>query len=131
MRAPPYLRLLKFSLVGGLGLVVQLSALAALTAMKINYLLATSLAVEAAILHNFIWHRRFTWADRTGEGMRDGLSALLRFHVSNGSISLVGNLVLIWILVARFGLPVLPANLAAIAACFAANFLASDRWVFT
>jgi putative flippase GtrA len=99
--------------------------------MKINYLLATSLAVEAAILHNFIWHRRFTWADRTGEGMRDGLSALLRFHVSNGSISLVGNLVLMWILVARFGLPVLPANLAAIAACFAANFLASDRWVFT
>jgi putative flippase GtrA len=28
------------------------------------YLAATALAVEAAVVHNFFWHERFTWADR-------------------------------------------------------------------
>ncbi len=29
-----------------------------------HYLVATALAVEMAVLHNFFWHRRWTWADR-------------------------------------------------------------------
>jgi putative flippase GtrA len=29
-----------------------------------NYLLATALAVETAVIHNFLWHQRFTWSDR-------------------------------------------------------------------
>jgi putative flippase GtrA len=125
-----HLRLLKFSLVGGIGIGVQLGALAALTSMKLNYLLATALAVECALIHNFLWHRRFTWADRVASGMRDSLSSLFRFHTSNGLISLVGNLLLMRLLVRSLGWPVLPANLATIALCFVANFLASDRWVF-
>jgi putative flippase GtrA len=113
-----------------MGVGVQLAVLAALTAMKINYLLATAMAVEVAVIHNFLWHQRFTWADRAATGMRDSLPALFRFHVSNGLISLVGNLLLMRLLVPEFRLPVLRANLATIAACFVANFLASDRWVF-
>jgi putative flippase GtrA len=35
-----------------------------------------------------------------------------------------------WLLVGQAGLPVLPANLISISACYAANFLVSDRWVF-
>ena len=27
--------------------------------------LATALAVEAALLHNFVWHQQVTWRDRT------------------------------------------------------------------
>jgi len=125
-----YLRVLKFSFVGGLGVAVQLGVLAALTAIKINYLLATALAVEAAVLHNFVWHQRFTWADRARTGMRGSLASLLRFHLSNGLISVVGNLLLMRLLVGEFTLPVLRANIATIAVCFVANFLASDRWVF-
>ncbi|MFZ0771872.1 MAG: GtrA family protein [Candidatus Sulfotelmatobacter sp.] len=123
-------RLLKFALVGGIGIGVQLAVLAALTEIKINYLLATALAVECAVIHNFLWHRGFTWADRPRSGMRDSLASLFRFHLSNGLISLVGNLALMRLLVAGLGLPVLHANIASIAACFVANFLASDRWVF-
>lgn len=126
-----YLRLLRFSLVGGLGVGVQLGVLAALTATKINYLLATALAVEVAVLHNFLWHQHFTWADRAGTGMWASLAALLRFHLSNGLISIVGNLLLMRLLVTEFRLPVLRANLATITLCFVANFLASDRWVFS
>ncbi len=130
MSNPAYLRLLKFSLVGAMGIAVQLGALAALTAIKMNYLLATALAVEAAVIHNFLWHQRFTWADRARSGMRDSLPALFRFHLSNALISVVGNLLLMKLLVGGFSLPVLRANIATIAVCFVANFLASDHWVF-
>ena len=53
------------------------------------------------------------------------------FRSTNGMISIVGNLLLMRLLVPEFSLPVLRANMAAIAVCFAANFLASDRWVFS
>ena len=56
------LRWLKFNLVGGIGIVVQLLALFVLkTAFGLNYLIATALAVEGAVIHNFLWHERFTW----------------------------------------------------------------------
>ncbi len=131
MSNPAFPRALKFVLVGGLGVGVQLGVLAALNAIKINYLLATALAVEAAVLHNFLWHQRFTWADRAGIKMRGSLTTLFRFHLSNGLISVVGNLLLMRLLVPEFRLPVLHANIATIAICFLANFLASDRWVFS
>ena len=123
-------RFLKFSLVGALGIAVQFGVLALLTAIQINYLLATGLAVECAVLHNFLWHLRFTWSDRTPSGGRSLLQSLFRFHLSNGLISLMGNLLLMRILVGRLSLPPLDASPIAIAACFALNFQASDRWVF-
>jgi dolichol-phosphate mannosyltransferase len=123
------LRLLKFSLVGGIGIAVQLAVLAALTAMRVNYLLATGLAVESAVLHNFLWHQRFTWADRANTPA-EALRRLLLFHLTNGAISIVGNLLLIRLLVGWLGFPVLKANMATIALCAMANFAASDRWVF-
>jgi len=121
------LRLAKFSLVGEIGIGVQLAVLAVLTAMRMNYLLATALAVESAVLHNFLWHRRFTWVERTGQG---ALRSLLRFHLSNGLISLLGNLLLMKWLVGFLYFPVMIANLLTITICWLANFLASDRWVF-
>jgi len=124
------LRLLKFSLVGAMGIAVQLGVLTALITLRINYLAATALAVESAVVHNFLWHQRFTWADRSRPEAANILVRLLRFHVSNGLISLVGNLLMMRVFVGWLGVPVLAANVVAISICFVANFLASDRWVF-
>jgi hypothetical protein len=55
---------------------------------------------------------------------------LLRFHLSNGAISILGSLLLMRWLVGRFGMSLLVTNLLTIAACSVGNFLASDRWVF-
>lgn len=123
------LRLLKFSMIGAIGIAVQLSVLA-LVSSRIPYLPATVLAVECAIIHNFLWHRRFTWADRARSGLPYFLGSLLRFHLSNGLISLAGNVLLMRLLVGSLAVALLPANVITIAACFIANFLASDRWVF-
>ncbi len=124
-------RLTRFSLVGALGIAVQLAALALLRRAGINYLLATSLAVEAAILHNFIWHERYTWRDRPVTSRSDTVIRLLRFHLANGTVSLAGNAVIMRLLVGEFAVPVIPANLAAITMCWLANFFLSDRVVFT
>ncbi len=116
----------KFSLVGAIGIGVQLGTLALLTALGLHYLPATALAVEAAVLHNFAWHQNFTWKDREG-GL---VGRLARFHLTNGAISMVGNMVLMRLLVGGVGMPPVPANLLTITACFAANFFAADRVVF-
>ncbi len=58
-------RWLKFNLVGGIGFAVQLGALAFFrSVLQLDYLQATALAVETAVIHNFLWHERFTWIDR-------------------------------------------------------------------
>lgn len=125
-----YVRLVKFSLVGSLGIAVQLAALVSLSAAGLNYLPATGLAVEAAVLHNFLWHLRFTWVDRRA-GPRQILSRLLRFHLSNGIVSLAGNLVLMRILAGTFAVPLIASNFIAVSICSLANFVISDRWVFS
>ena len=62
-------RRLKFNAVGALGAAIQLGALSVLRGwLHCGYPIATALAVEAAVLHNFVWHERWTWQDRTGSG---------------------------------------------------------------
>jgi putative flippase GtrA len=124
-------RFFRFNVVGAIGIVVQLGVLELLLRCHLNYLLATFLAVEAAILHNFAWHERYTWRDRWSVSVWVRFTRLLRFHLTNGAVSLVGNLLIMRWLVGEFHLPVLPANVLAIAACCVANFLLSDRVVFT
>ena len=123
-------RWLKFNFVGALGVAVQLAALAALTAAGLGYLAATALAVETAVVHNFVWHERMTWRDRATPLLRHLLGRFLRFQLANGLISLFGNLAMMRLLVGVVHLPVLWANLGAIAACAVLNFFASDRLVF-
>ena len=123
-------RPVKFALVGAIGVVVQLAALEALTGLGLHYLLATGVAIEAAVLHNFMWHQRFTWRDRGGSRLAETGIRLLRFHLCNGALSILGSLLLMRWFVGQFGINVLMANLLTIAACSVGNFLASDRWVF-
>jgi putative flippase GtrA len=124
-------RLLKFSMVGAAGIAVQLATLAALIAMAVNYLLATVLAVEMAILHNFFWHRRFTWSDQLSRAEKGTTRSLIRFHLGNGLISAIGNLVMMRVLVGFLRIPVIAANISAITICWLANFFISDHWVFS
>ena len=120
----------KFALVGVMGIVVQLATLHWLANSDYNYLFATAIAVEAALLHNFVWHENFTWKDR-GSPTSSGLwFRFLRFHVSNGVISIAGNLLLMRLFVGGIRMHTIPANLASITVCCLANFVVSNRWVF-
>ena len=125
------LRWLKFNAVGGMGIIVQLGVLALLkSGLRVNYLTATVVAVEAAVLHNFVWHERFTWADRVQVSVRESPLRLMKFNLSNGMVSIVGNVLLMKILVSGMRLNYMVANVVAIAACSILNFVVSDRLVF-
>ena len=131
MRLPGFLaRWLRFNAVGAIGIVVQTAALALFKgALHVNYLAATALAVETAVLHNFVWHEHWTWKDRTASH-RGVLGRLMRFNLSNGLISIAVNLVFMRLLVGQFHYPYMVANFIGIAAGSLANYLASDRLVF-
>lgn len=121
-------RLFKFSAVGAGGVIVQAATLAVLLRLTgVHYLAATALAVEAAILHNFAWHRRWTWAERPASGM---ILMLLKFNATNGAVSLIGNLILMLLLVGALNLNPQVANLITIVVCSLVNFALADRFVF-
>ena len=121
----------RFYLVGGFGIGVQLAALALFrSGLHLHYMLATALAVECAVVHNFVWHERFTWRDRPSGGSAPALRRLLKFNLTTGMISIGGNVLLMRLLVGELGLHYVVANVATIASCSLANFLVSDRAVF-
>ncbi len=114
---------LRFNAVGIGGAVIQIGVLWLLTRAGLHYLVATALAVEAALLHNFFWHTRWTWKGRD--------ASLLRFHLANGLLSVVSNLIWMRIFAGWLGVPAIPANLLAITLTSVANFVLGNRWVFT
>jgi dolichol-phosphate mannosyltransferase len=122
------MRIVKFSLVGVIGMGVQLAVLGGLSSLGTYYLVATICGVETAVLHNFYWHRRFTWQDR---GERNLGSRLFRFHVSNAAISLLGNVGLMRVLVGKLRMNLILGNMLAVLSCAVFNYLISDICVFT
>jgi putative flippase GtrA len=99
-----------FAAVGVAGYAVQLAALAGfVNAAGWPYPLATILAVELAVAHNFWWHERWTWADRTVGG-GNLLERLARFHASNGVVSVGGNLLATMLMVEWLGLDAIVAG---------------------
>jgi putative flippase GtrA len=119
-------RFVRFNVVGAIGFVLQLTVLASLERAGWPVLLGTLAAVEAAVLHNFAWHERWTWADQRA-GTRAG--RLWRFHVTNGLISLMGNATITAAL-AAMGVPAVIANIAAVTTCAGANYAAAHWFVF-
>jgi putative flippase GtrA len=131
VRVGLFARWLRFNLVGGIGIALQLVLLFLMkSGLHLNYLAATALAVEATVVHNFLWHERYTWADRARPSYRPSLVRLLRFNLSNGAVSMLGNLALMKMAVAFGHINYLAANGIAILACSLLNFLVSNAYVF-
>lgn len=125
-----FVRWCKFNLVGAMGMAVQLGALSLLMRWTHrHYFAATAAAIELTLLHNFVWHLHYTWRDR--RSAPGWLAQLIRFHLSNGMVSMLGNLALTGVLVREAHLPVLAANGIAIVCCSVLNFLLGHHWAFT
>ena len=134
----------KFNLVGAVGMAVQLGALALINRLAPgHYMVATAAAIEITLLHNFVWHMHYTWRDRfptlnaksafrMGQpGYRGALAGhLIRFHLANGLVSMIGNLGLMPVLVGAAHIPVVVANAIAILGCSIVNFLLGDQWAY-
>jgi putative flippase GtrA len=121
-------RLLPFSVVGGLGFVVQLGAATALTIYGWSEGVSTAFAVECAVLHNFAWHERWTWRDRRGEG--SWIARLVAFHAANGVTSIAANVALVGLLARWTTLGLTVRTVMAVCLTGLLNYAAADRLVF-
>jgi putative flippase GtrA len=113
-----------------MGMVLQLAMLALISRWSAgHYLLATAVAIELTLLHNFAWHLHYTWRDRRDNAAM--LAQIVRFHLSNGVVSMVGNLALMRILVRDVHMPLLVSNCIAILCCSIVNFCLGNNWAFS
>jgi putative flippase GtrA len=121
---PP--RLGPFAAIGGIGFVVQVGLLSLLTRVTgLDLGLATALAVELTILHNFAWHERWTWAREAAHDTASTAARLLRFNAAAlGTLAL--NLAVTVGACRLWHLPPEAANLLAVAIGSAANYAAID-----
>jgi putative flippase GtrA len=118
-------------IAGAPGFVVQILTVAALTRLAgMHYLVATAIAVEAAILCNFFWHERWTWRDRPSANARERVSRLARFNMLTGVTSILGTVAITAVIVEHSTLPPVVANVGAVVFLGLLNFAAADALVF-
>jgi dolichol-phosphate mannosyltransferase len=134
-------RYFRFSAVGILGIGVRLAVVAAMVdLLGLHYLVGTAIGVEASLVHNFVWHERWTFRTPATPGApaRPGLppgagsvaTRFVAFHAGSGLVSMIGTLAVMPALVGWIGLHYLAANLVAIGITSFGNFLLNDRLVF-
>lgn len=119
---------LKFLVVGGSGVVVNLGAFSAFVALGMNKFVASPIAIELSILSNFILNNFWTFRHRqTGTSLR---VRGLKFNVVS-VVALAVSYATFVALSLRF--PALPAQLsqlAGIVPATAANYALNTLWTF-
>ena len=137
--ARPVVRFVKFGMVGGSGVVVNVGLLHAFTAFaKMDYRIASILAIECAVVNNFLWNYFWTWKDRKTGSKRSFLYMLVKFHVSSGFTALIVNwgllVLLTELLHVNYHIPGVPnyhvSNLIGIGFGAVVNFFIGHFWVF-
>lgn len=124
------LRFVKFCLVGGSGILINMCLLWVLTELAgLFYLVSSAIAIETAIISNYIFNSYFTFSDRRPENRRVFFVRLLKFN----SVSLVGlgiNIGVLWFLTEVVGAYYLLSNLAGILAATLWRYIMSISWTW-
>src|SRR5262245_7928865 len=123
-------RWIAFMTVGLGGFIVQLAAVTLLARAGLADAPATALAVELAILHNFIWHERWTWRTSAAATPAAALARLLRFNGFTAVVSIAGNVAIAHWLVGSLPVPLPVANALAVGALSIINFIIADRRIW-
>jgi putative flippase GtrA len=123
-------RLARFSVAGSIGFVVQVATLWLLISFTgIHYLVASAMAVELAIVVNFVWHQRWTFKDRA-YGAYSAIGRLLKYNGLTAITSIFGSVLVTGLLVETFTIPVLFANMISVVVLGGLNFIGADKLVF-
>lgn len=122
---PSWARLVRFGVVGLSGVVVNL-ALVRLFLGELHWsaFLASALACEVSIGNNFLWNNRWTFGQRV-----ISLARFVRFNLASLGGLAITTLVFT-LLLQRFGLNYLLADLFAIGVATVWNFGASVLWTW-
>lgn len=124
--SPHTARFVRFALVGGSGVLVDMAALYLLSdpnALGLGLTRSKLAAAELAILNNFLWNDAWTFRDLVGRqrGLGHKLQRFFKFNVICG-LGLLLNLVLLNVMFNLLGMNRYVANLIAIGAVTAWNY---------
>jgi dolichol-phosphate mannosyltransferase len=122
-------RIFKFMLVGASGIAVNEGLLYLLTDYGgLYYLVSSVIAVQCAILNNFLWNHIWTFRDRRA------IKHSLWYRLGKFELVSIGgkltNIAILYLVVNFFGIQYLIANLLGIAAGFIVNFIANNLWTW-
>ena len=119
---------MRFNVVGVMGFALQMLTLWLLVRWAdASAGVAVTVAVLAAVSHNFLWHERFTWP---GLPRQRRMKRWLSFHLSTGTVSVMTNVGVTMVVMHVTGMPVLLANVVAVAVGSLASFWINDRLIF-
>jgi putative flippase GtrA len=121
----------KFMAVAWLGMVVNTACLFLFKGvLHIRIIPAGMLAIEVAIIHNFIWLRHWAWRDRTLNGHRSFFRQLLLYNVFTGAVDMVANVSVLWSLSTLLHIHYLLANLLGMVAGPFVKFWVNEKIIF-
>ncbi|MBI2939172.1 MAG: GtrA family protein [Chloroflexi bacterium] len=118
-------RFLRFCVVGLSGVVVNYALLFTLHGLlRLPLLIASAIAVQTAIVNNYLWNHWWTWAAgplTLGRGLKFNFVSLGGLVISVAALNL---------LVSWLSLHYLIANLVAIGIAMIWNFAVNSAWTF-
>lgn len=124
-------RILKFGVVGAIGTVVNMGLLYLFTEyVGLHYMVSAGIAVESAIISNFVLNDLWTFIDRKKDGLKHLLERFTKFQ----AVSLTGlglNLGLLWVFTEIAEIYYLLSNLIAIIIVFFWNYVINLFWTWT
>ncbi len=124
-------RFLKFSIVGGSGVAVNMGLLYLLTeVVGLYYIISSLVAIETSVITNFILNDFWTWRDKRGLTGSVFFIRLLKYNTSASLAAFIGNFVTLTALTEIFGFYYLIANLIGIGVGVMINFFLNDRWTY-
>ena len=124
-------RFIRFGVVGASGVVVNQGLLMLIHgSLGWPLLLSSIIAIEAAILNNFLWSSTWIWRFDYDHSLRLILQKLAQYQAATLFTSMVVNASVLASLVYGLDVDYRLANLAGIAAGMGVNFLAGEFWVF-
>jgi putative flippase GtrA len=124
-RSENWIQLLKFSVVGASGYVVNLAVYAVLVrGVGLHYLLAAVCSTSVAVANNYLWNRHWTFRETRGDLYHQGV----RFLVV--SVVALGLNVAILKLLVELGVGKIAAQAIAVILVMPFNFSVNKLWSF-
>ena len=122
-------RFVTFGIVGAIGTVINTAILYALTTFAgLYYLIASAIAIEVAIISNFVGNYYITFK---GSNKTPWTKKFISFQLVS-MLTIAASLLILWLLTNRFGLHYLIVlNLVTIFIVFTANFILNRKFTWT
>lgn len=121
-------KMLKFGIVGGSGVAVNMGILYLLTHYAgIDYKISSVFAIELSIITNFLLNNYWTWKGRQEKNF---WLKMMQYHISVGTTAILANWLLLVFLTEVLGIYYLLSNLIGIAVGMLLNFIVNDLWTF-